>query len=280
MWKLSFHSRTFWLTREISLDQTMRTLAELGYDAVEICRPHLNTLNIGEMDAAERKAFQRRVAGYGIEISAVGGYAAICHEDADRRLLAIEAFKEAVDFAADIEVELVTTHTSYAPAQFPPGSENLAPIRRNRLAKNMLHQPQVRRFVVGVLGELATYAEKRGVVMVLDDHDPSPAMFYSSVVREISSPALGMNLQVMHGERPADAVRRRPDVIRSIHVEPPQGIGSWSIESYIELINALKSIGYKGYFTVEEHGGSEDFRQIDPEQNARRYLRYFDYLMW
>jgi sugar phosphate isomerase/epimerase len=258
----------------------MRTLAELGYDAVEICRPHLNTLNLGEMDATERKAFQRRAVGYGIEISAVGGYAAICHEDAERRLPAIESFKEAMDFAADIEVELVTTHTSYAPAQFYPGSENLTPIRRNRLARSMLHQPQVWSFVLDVLGELARYAERRGVVIALDDHDPSPAMFYSSVVREIGSPALGLNLQVTYGEKPADAVRRRPDVIRNVHVEPSQGIGSWSIESYIDFINALKGIGYKSYFTIEEHYSSEEFRQMDPEQNARKHLRYFDYLMW
>lgn len=280
MWKLSFHSRTFWLTREVSLDEAMRKLAEIGYDALEVCRPHLNTLNIGEMSAAERKAFKRKAEGYGIEISAIGGYAAICHEDPAVQLPAIKSLKEAMDFAADIGVELVTTHTTYVPAQFPPGAEAWTPLRRRRFVQSMIHQPRVRRFVVGVLSELAKYAEQRGVVIALDDHDPSPAMFYSSVVREIGSPALGLNLQVTYGETPADAVRRRPDVIRNIHVEPPQGIGSWCLESYIDFINALKGIGYEGYFTIEEHYSSEEFRRMDPEENAKRGFKYFTHLLW
>jgi sugar phosphate isomerase/epimerase len=278
-WKLSFHTRSYWVHHKLDLFASVAAIKQVGFDAVEIAMPHLKSLNIATMSAGDRATFKRRFADLGIEIGSISGHSTICHEDRETREPEIAFFKRAFDFAADVGAGVVATHAMYrthGPAGFygpDPGESH----RAFRLRSHPPVPPARRQFVLEILGECARHAESRGVIFGLEDFDPSPKQIWENMVREIDSPCLRLNLQVHHGTTPGAAARERRDIISHFHIKPPTegaGFEGWSLGEYIDFINALDEIDFpRDYFTVEEHS------ELDPNVTAKQIHRYFRRLL-
>ena len=279
-WKLAFHTRSHFVHHQMSLFESVAAIKEAGFDAVEISMPHLHSLKIAAMSAADRKAFCRRFAELEMEIAAISGHSTICHEDSQIREKELVFFKDAIDFAADVGADVVNTHAMYRQVGQPSGFFRPNPGERMRDFMRRSHgdpPPERRHFVLDILGELATHAARRGVFVGLEDLDPSPEMLWENMVREINSPGLRLNLQVRRGTTPAKAFRERVDIVRHFHILPPQegaGFEGWSRGEYIEFIVALEELHYpRDYFTVEEHS------DLDPNVTAPKIMRYFRQLL-
>ncbi|HLH74507.1 MAG TPA: sugar phosphate isomerase/epimerase family protein [Chloroflexota bacterium] len=279
-WKLAFHTRSHWVHHHMSLFDSVAAIREAGFDAVEISMPHLHSLKIETMSAADRQAFRRRFADLGMEIAAISGHSTICHEDDQIRQQELAFFKQAIDFAADVGAEVVNTHAMYRQVGQPTGFFRPEPGERMRDFMRRAHgdPPAERRgFVLDILGDLASHAARRGVFVGLEDLDPTPVMLWENLVREINSPGLRMNLQVRRGTTPAKAYRERADIVHHFHLLPPQegaGFEGWSRGEYIEFISALEELSYpRDYFTIEEHS------ELDPNVTAPQIQRYFRQLL-
>jgi sugar phosphate isomerase/epimerase len=275
-WKLSFHTRTPWYYNQQPVVGAAIALKKIGYDAIEICCPHLKALGVDRWNSAERTAFKQLLRATGIEVSALSGHSSICHEDNAPRAREHAFFRSVLDLASEMEVKVVNTHASYhrsvQPASFfqrQPGETG--PAYRQRLRAETQPALDRRGFLLDVLGELAAYATQRSVVIGLEDLDPSPAQFWENIIREIGSPGLKLNFQASRGVTPGKALRERADIVGHFHLVPPAEYQGWSRGEYIDFINALEEINYSGdYFTIEEQDPNNDLNATGP-----RHLRYF-----
>ncbi len=276
MWKMSFHTRSFMFHHRDDVYVSAEKIAGFGYEAIEICRPHLNQLLGEAISSADRRAFRDRISGYGLEIAAISGHASVGHGDPERRKAEIESYKRALDFAADVGAPIVNTLGKWTPPRVTTfgqmdWSPQLTPAQHAQLIER--GQPEAhRQLIMDVIGDLAEYAESRGTCVGLEDFDPGPRAFWANLIREINSPALWMNMQCLYGETPGEAIRKRRDVVKHFHLLPPQegyGYSGWSRGEYIDFINALREIGYRGYFQIEEHSN------LDPDVTCPQIFDYF-----
>ena len=276
MWKVSFHTRSFMVHHGLDVYQSAKKIAEFGYEAIEICRPHLNQLLEDLTSAADRKVFREKVAGFGLEIAAISGHASVCHGDAEKRQIEIESYKRALDFASDVGAPIVNTFCKWLSPDIETFGASAWGARISLLERALLLErgepEQHQQLITDVLGELADYAESRGVWVGVEDLDPTPSAFWANLIRAINSPGLWMNMQCLYGATPAETLRTRGDVVKHFHLLPPQesyGFSGWSRGEYIDFINALQEVGYQGYFQIEEHS------TLDPEVTCPQILDYF-----
>jgi sugar phosphate isomerase/epimerase len=279
-WKLAFHTRSYFFHHNMPLVDSIAAAQKVGFDAVEISMPHLKSLKIQEMKASDRKALRQKIADLGMAIVAISGHSTVCHEDPRIRAEEGAFFKAGLDFAADLGCDIVNTHAMYRRVGEPAGFSRMEPGESLRQFMHRTREgvPTDRRgFLVDVLGDLAQHAATRGVIVGLEDLDPSPAQFWENIIREIGSPGLKQNLQALRGVTPGQAVRQRGDIICHFHMIPPRegaGFAGWSRGEYIDFINALEEVRYsRDYFTVEEHS------ELDPNETAPQILQYFRTLL-
>lgn len=268
---------------KLPLEQSILLAAELGFDGIQIYATS------GELSPAlstsERFAIKNKIINAGLEVSALcgdmGGYGfQIERDNADR----IEKTKQIIDLACDFDTRIVTTHIGVIP------SDKTNP-----------------RYAVmyDALSRCGEYAAKRGVTLAIET-GPESAMVLYDFVSSIDG-GIGVNLDpanfvMVTAQDPVEAVKILGKYIVHTHakdgimlkqtdperiygcfasgneekinipdyfVETPLGKGQVDFSAYID---ALRSIGFDGYLTVERETGADPKADIILARNTLRGL--------
>ena len=100
---LSFHSSNF---TDYSIEETVRILADLGYDAIELnletAEPHFRAHVTPDISAERRRSIVRTIASGGLRLSSLSPHRDMIPPDERDRADAIQFVKNTIDLAADL----------------------------------------------------------------------------------------------------------------------------------------------------------------------------------
>ena len=257
--------------KRLPLEDCFRMAKEYGMDGVEIfcSRRHLHLPTFGREEAEEILAYRKK---YGVEIpmltpSTLGKDVCLCSDDPAERADGIAIYKLGIDAAQQLEVPRVLV-TADHPGYFRDPDEIWSTL-------------------VESVAELASYAEPRGVRVIIEPVTPmeSPVVTTAGdcarLIREVGSPALGAMLDivppvVVHepisqyfqllGERMEYVHICNTDGVTDAHLRLEEGV-----LPVPDVLNTLAHHGYEGFVTTELY--TENYR--DPElllSNTARVL--------
>lgn len=262
----------------------VRKAKEVGADGVQIYAV-AGEICPEVMDRSTRADFRRYCADLGLEIAALcgdlGGHG---FERADDNIAKVERSKRIVDLAVDLGATVVTTHIGVVPAS------RAHP--RYAIMQAACH-------------ELGDYAHRAGVTFAIET-GPETAAVLKMFLDDVGSKGIGVNLDpanfvMVTGQDPVEAVHILRDYIVHTHAkdgirlkpsdpeqvygafaeggvagltaadiaqlfqEVPLGHGDVPWDAYL---NALSSIGYAGFLTIEREVGDH------PEQDIRDAVQF------
>jgi sugar phosphate isomerase/epimerase len=259
------------------LEGGLRAAAEVGADGVQMFATS-GEQHPDRMNGAARAALRRRVAGLGLEFSAIcgdfGGHGFMRAEENAGR---IEASKKVMELALELGCRVVTTHIGVVPgakshpryAVMARACEQLARFGESCGATFAIEtgpEPaaELRRFLddVGAATGLGVNFDPANLVMVINEKIPAAVE------------ALGPYIVHTHAK---DGVQLRPvDAERLYGVfagdgpagfkmgewikEVPLGEGGVDFPSYLA---ALRRTGFDGYLTIEREVGQEPRKDIE-----------------
>jgi L-ribulose-5-phosphate 3-epimerase len=237
----------------------IRKAAELGADGVQVYLTEPET-----MKASDRKDFKRFCADQGIAISALCGDMG-AYRDAKENTARVELFKRILDLAKDVGTNVVTTHIGVVP-------EN--------------PKDDIYKVMLAACWEMAQYGASIGVTAAIET-GPEKATTLKRFLQDLDSKGMGVNLDpanlvMVVADDPVQAVHTLKDYI--VHTHAKDGIQLWSCDAtqayhtglpkdrgpawkevplgeggveWDRYLDALQSIGYKGFLTIEREVGDE-----------------------
>lgn len=262
----------------------VRKAKEVGADGIQIYAV-AGEICPEVMDRSTRADFRRYCAELGLEIAALcgdlGGHG---FERADDNIAKVERSKRIVDLAVDLGATVVTTHIGVVPAS-------------RAHPRYAIMQAACR--------ELGDYAHRAGVTFAIET-GPETAAVLRMFLDDVGSKGIGVNLDpanfvMVTGQDPVEAVHILRDYIVHTHAkdgiqlkpcdpeqvygafaeggvagltaadiaqlfqEVPLGHGDVPWDAYL---NALSSIGYAGFLTIEREVGDH------PEQDIRDAIQF------
>ena len=249
-----------------TLDETIRRLARIGYDGIEIgcAAPHAWPAHL---NAARRKEIKRLLDSEGITpvslLPAPGGGpgfnpASVLPEE---RRATVEHYKEVVDLAADLGAGLVL----YVPGWYSFG----------------VSQQDAWNWSRESLTAVAQYAQDKAITIAVEPTSADSNLIDTAdealaLMRESGQNNVGVMFDTYHAlyrnEVSADYVRTMGDALLHMHASEadrlPPGPGA---VDWLGVMQALKDIKYDGYITMEIGFNS---RSADADAYARRALQY------
>ncbi len=255
--------------------ESMEKCARLGADGVQIyaVSGDMSPENLSHADIVERRNI---IEGCGLTVSALcgdlGGHGFTrANENPDK----VERSKRIVDLALELGTNIITTHIGVVPAD------------NTTREYDALHS---------ACDELAEYAHSCGAFFAIET-GPEPAERLRRFLDSLISKGVGVNLDpanlvMVTGDDPVKAVTTLSDYIVHTHakdgkmlkqtdpkiiydffaeggigdlrmgdyfLETPLGEGSVNFDAYLA---ALKSIGYKGFLTIERECGADPAKDI------------------
>ena len=249
-----------------TLDETIRRLARIGYDGIEIgcAAPHAWP---AYLNAARRKEIKWMLDSEGITpvslLPAPGGGpgfnpASVLPEE---RRATLEHYKEVVDLAADLGAGLVL----YVAGWYSFG----------------VSQQDAWNWSRESLTAVAQYAQDKGITIAVEPTSADSNLIDTAdealaLMRESGQNNVGVMFDTYHAlyrnEVSADYVRTMGDALLHMHASDddrlPPGEGS---VDWLGVMQALKDINYDGYITMEIGFNS---RSADADAYARRALQY------
>lgn len=267
----------------LELKEGIRKAQEVGAAGIQLYAV------AGEMDpanlsASARNKLLRYIKDHGLVVSAVcgdlGGHG---FANADDNTWKIPKSKQILDLANDLEANVVTTHVGVIPADL--GSERATIMAEACREIGAYAQAQDSFFAIETgpetVATLKAFLDSLGTRGVAVNYDPA-------------------NLVMVTGEDPVQGVYTLGDYIVHTHAKDGRmlkqgdperiygffadgGIGDFRISDYfIEMplgqgdvdfpryVQALKDIGYKGFFTIEREVGD------DPEVDVRVAVEFLN----
>lgn len=267
--KLAFSSNAF---RNHSLEETVAILAEIGYDGLEVMAdvPHAWP---PDMTPARVQAVRAALERHGMAISNLNAFMMCAVEDFHHpswiepdpayRRRRVDHTIAALRLAKQLGARTVSTE---------PGGP---------LPEGWTREKALETFREG-LREAARHAQESGVRLLIE---PEPGMIiersaeFEDFMEGFRSPSVGLNFDLGHffcvGEDPAALIRRFGRRIEHVHLEDiaadrkhfhlPPGLGAIDFQA---VADALRSIGYNGWVTIELYPF-----QDDPAGAAREAFR-------
>lgn len=249
-----------------TLDETIKRLARIGYDGIEIGAgaPHAWP---GHLTPQRRREVRGLLDGHGIVCSSMlpapsGGPGnnpvSPCEQE---RKHTVSHYKELVGLASEWGAETLI---------YLPGWRVFGTTRR-----------QAWKWSREALAEIAEHAGQHGVTMVIEPTSHDTNMCESSydaieLMEDVGSERVKLMFDTFHvlyrHEVLTDYVYEMGENLHHIHISdndrlpPGQGVGDFR-----SMIDALIDIGWDGYLTMET-GFHE--RGIEPDQDARACLEY------
>ena len=256
-----------WAMREWPVDRQVEIVREAGYASMALVSGPTFGLDAVMVDAAERTRIRRLLDDAGLELSAVCGHATLLDPDPEVVRANAARIRATVDLAADL-----------AGPEGPPCVVSMAygtpeTYERDRVA------------IAERFGELARYAERRGVVIALEPHTGQAFDQPEKVVwlmDEIGSPSYRANLDNSHFEcMGRDLDEYLPLLIPySVHTELKDQRGRYPDHEYLvpgegdfdyaRYLTAMDRAGYTGCVTVEISVMVQRRPGYDPAEVARR----------
>jgi fructoselysine 3-epimerase len=255
-----------WSTRDQPLEETIRELARIGYDGIEIGAgaPHAYPAHL----APERRREVRELLDeHGLALSSMlpapsggpGNNPASPY--AEERRATVEHYKELVDLTDEWGGETLI---------YLPGWRIFGTTRR-----------QAWQWSREALTEIADHAGEKGVTLVIEPTSHDTNMCESSydaieLMEDVGSPNVKLMFDTFHvmyrREVLSDYVYEMGENLAHIHISdndrlpPGEGYGDFP-----GLIDALLETGYDGFLTMET--GFHQ-RGIEPDKDARVSLEY------
>ncbi len=216
------------------------------------------------LTAAARADFRKLVADNGLVISALCGDLGGGFGNAEKNAEKIEKSKRILDLAKELGTDVVTTHIGVVPTN--------SSVDRYKIMQE-------------ACSELASYADEIGAHFAIET-GPETSAVLKSFLDTLNSTGVGVNLDpanlvMVTGDNPAKAVYNLRDYIVHTHAkdgnqlfykdpeivygvvkdvivtgpsfeEVPLGEGQ---VPWVDYLNALEDIGYKGFLTIEREVG-------------------------
>lgn len=301
MIKLGLYSIAYsgtWFKGGLNVFEFIDRAKKFGFDGVEIDlkRPHGFP---GDLDAAKCKEISEYIKKQGLELSAVAGnnnFSSPRAEDLENELLML---KEQIRVAEEMGAPLLRVFAAWKGVTFREGiaSYDIAAKYFNYMdsTKNEVHDR-----VVTCLSEGVKWAERAGVVLVLQNHPPVTDTYLHMLdfVNEVNSPFLQCCLDAPNcgwynqsDEYLTKAVKDVGKLQRHTHASGEFELDSnnnpvnipWEREmivtNYPAFIKALKQTGYEGYISYEfchvprKNGKTLGIEYID--QQVGHAVKYF-----
>ena len=268
--KLSFNTWVYsgfpvWVP-SYPLEEVIRRLARIGYDAIEIgaAAPHAFP---DYLTPARRKEIKAILADNGIAVSSMlpapGGGAGynVASPDPMERAAAIDMYKKVADLCADW------------------GSPTLLYVAGWQVFGTS--RVQALGWTEAALAQVADHAAGAGVTVCVEPTSADSNLIDScddmiALIDAVDRPNVGAMFDTYHtlyrNEVPTDYVYRLGERLKHIHLadvnrEPP---GSGVVD-YVSLIQSLRDVNYGGYLTMEI---GFNRRNVEPDDVARRALTY------
>ena len=242
--KLGFST---WAMPDLPIDTSVRELAALGFQGVEITVIPPYSTELDTLGAAERLRIRRLYDDCGVEMPAVAGHASLlaggdAHAENWRRLT--KAADLCVDFAG------------------PDGPPPL----NTTLGSSIDSFEQQRDLIVERTGRLTEYCAARGVVLAIEPHsgdglrDPKECVW---LLEAVASPFLKLNFDISHfniqGLRVEETVPLLAPLSVHTHVKDERGriprsdflIPGEGEFDYVAYLREMRKAGYEGYITAE-----------------------------
>lgn len=247
---------------DLSPEDAVRRLADLGWPAMELSTEHLETLrNAGS--PARLRAFRALVDDLGLQLNQahITIHVDIAATDGERRRADCEIVREDISVLSELQIRQGVLH--------PGGCDRHATLAAAH------EQVQVRE---EALADLAQYAQAAGVRLALENGGgctlgPNDEMLWDAsvaglreLITRLGSPALGICLDTGHAIleqwENAEAVRVAGDLLIALHIADNDGSGDqhripYSYGSPVDwpsVVSALRAIGYDGQFNLEVPG--------------------------
>jgi len=234
----------------------VRLAREWGYDGVELRVADDEAVHPA-LSQTERKNVRRLFTRNKLAIPCLAAYTRFAFSEPERRQENIIALKQVIDLAHDLEAPYVRTFG--ANVDWPVDRENLA------------------RWIADGLVAVDDYATKRGVRVLLENHDLLSSGHAVRQVFDLAGPiSAGVLWDVKHSLREGEAVtatlQKVGALIHHIHLKDwlvvpglgqdrlvLLGAGALPLETIVEY---LQVIGYRGFLSLEWekrwHPGIED----------------------
>lgn len=254
-----------------SLEETIRILARIGYDAVEIgcCAPHAWPDHLSKSD---RKEITKVAKGENIAISSLlpaigGGFGCNpCSILASERLATIDHYKKIIDLAHDLDAGMVL----YIGGWRAQG----------------LSQTDGWAYSLNCLQQFAVYADTAGIQIAIEPTTADTNLIESAadarrMMMECNAPNVGLMFDTCHaayeGQSLPSYVAEMGEKLLHLHAADTDrtAIGKGNMD-WNSLLQSLADHRYTGVFTVETGFGN---RNIDPVEVARSSLSYLRELL-
>jgi len=238
-------------------EEVLKTVANLGYDGVEIA-PFTLAEDVRNLDEGDRSSLRSLASANGIKIAGIHWMLAspkglhLTHPEEPIRKRTREYIKELLRFTADIGGEVAVL-----------GSP------KQRRVQEGVTKKKAWSFMREALKECCEEAGKVGVTICLEPLSRNQTNFINTareavaMVNEVDDPHLQIVLDVysMSDEgRPLDEIIREVGPhLRHFHANDTGGLAPGQGDAdYRAVVRALRDIGYQGYVSVEVFNRSKD----------------------
>ncbi len=232
----------------VPIDETLKHLADLGFDGVELTVIPGYTTELSTLDTAERKRIRRLFSEYRLGLSAIAAHSSLLSKTPQAHAENMARLKGAVDLA----VELAQGENVPAVNTTPGGSSDKWEDVRDFLAERTM--------------ELLEYAEKRGVLIAMEPHvgaaiDTPEKML--QLLDLVDSPSLKVNFDISHfdimGFTIEETVAALAQHTEHTHVKDQRGhypnyeflIPGEGDFDYVRYLKSMQEHGYDKFISVE-----------------------------
>jgi sugar phosphate isomerase/epimerase len=233
-----------WSMPTVGIDETIRHLAKLGYDSMELTICPGWPTDAALLHAAERRRIRTMIADHGLRLTGCTGNTPVL-VDTDTWAVNRERLEKCLDFAADMRGD--------GPALYV--ATTTGAIEGEDVAS--LFEPNKHR-IVERFGQLTAYAAARGATMHLEPHvstavrRPEQALW---VIAQVGSPALRISLDISHfevqGFAARDVVAALAPIAGAVEVKDERGL----YPDFEFLIPGEGEMDYPGFIAaLAEHG--------------------------
>lgn len=233
-----------------SLEKVFSYVSRLGYHGVEIA-PFTLTEDVRSLGPGERKRLRELAESHGLEI--VGLHWLLVKPEGLHILgpsretinATLEYMRALIDFSADLGGK-VLVFGSPRQRNVPPGMSREEAWRR----------------ALDFFGDVAEYAEERGQTVAIEPLARHLTNFINTVdeavklVEDVGSPGLQLILDVYsmkdEGRPYGEIIRRGGRYLVHFHANDTNKLGpGFGDADYVEILNALREVGYEGFLSVE-----------------------------
>ena len=228
-----------------SLDEIIAAMKRHGYRGLEPRVEWGHACGIeADMSPDQRRETHRRMQDEGLDICCIATGVRMAEPDKKKRAQHIEDLKRHIDLAADLGCGLVRTF----------GGQRA----RDREWQYVVD------YVVEGYGEVVSFAEERGVIVLMETHDDwcsSPPV--RAVVEQVGHAHLKVLWDFMHTQRvlekPGESFSMLAEHVAHLHAHDGQyiegkmqvgALGEGAIDHQTPL-HLLEEAGFAGYFSVE-----------------------------